>query len=345
MRRSIASSLGLLLWAAMVASHAQVTVTAPSAAQRCLTRGEVLLGTPAYPPHALANKASGSVKVALEFSAPDTAPRLLKIEAQGTDGDEHTDAFERSVREFIAAYRVPCLRADEKSLLNQEFVFTPHDRRAVTIMASHDEQSMRADRLRGCMRHLKPDDKPVYPPVDLRDERQGTAVLRVEFIGPDTAPRVAVLDDGGSRWFGEEARDYAVGFRAPCHDRAGPAEVVQLYVFKIEGGRRVILQDMAFLTLLRSFKGIRSANVYFDFNTMGCPFDVHFQPMQPYARNTTGEVGPPNSERRFFLDWLSRQQLDLPPMALNAVIGQPTRVTVPCTLLDLGQRLGGGGSQ
>ena len=29
--------------------RAQTTTVAPSAAQRCLTRGELLLGTPAYP--------------------------------------------------------------------------------------------------------------------------------------------------------------------------------------------------------------------------------------------------------------------------------------------------------
>jgi hypothetical protein len=342
MRKRVASIVGLWLLAVAGATQAQTTVVAPSAAQRCLTRGEVLLGTPEYPQRALERKASGRVTVELEFSAPDAAPRVLKIDSKS--GDD-ADAFERAVRDFTAAYRVPCLRADERSLLNQEFVFVPHDLRGVTMMASRDEQSVRAERLRRCMRHGKPDDKPAYPLPDLRVERQGTAILRVEFTGPDEAPRVAVLDDGGSRWFGEGARDYALGYRMPCHDRSGSVDVVQLYVYKIEGGSRIVLTDMAFLSLLRSIKGIRSASVYFDFNTMGCPFDVHFQPMQPHAPNTVGEVGPPNPERRFFLDWLSRQQLDLPQRELNAVIGQSALVSVPCTVLNLGQRSGGGGSQ
>jgi hypothetical protein len=305
----------------------------------------VLLGTPAYPQRALEYKASGRVKVELEFSAPDAAPRVLKIDSKGSDGSEHADAFERSVREFIAAYRVPCLRPNERSLLNQEFVFLPQDLRGVTMMSSKDEQSVRAERLVQCVRNLRPDEKPTYPMHDLHAERQGTAIVRAEFMGPDEAPRVTVLDDGGSRWFGEEARDHALRNRMPCHDRAGPVDSVLLYVFKLEGGSRVVMNDMGLLTLLRSIKGIRSASVYFDFNTMGCPFDLHFKAMQPHALNQLGEIGPPNPERLFFLDWLSRQQLDLAPRELNAVIGQSARVSVPCTVLNLGQRSGGGAAQ
>jgi hypothetical protein len=92
-------------------------------------------------------------------------------------------------------------------------------------------------------------------------------------------------------------------------------------------------------------KGIREANVYFDFNTMGCPFDVRFDPQQPVLPNGVGEVGSSNPERRFFLDWLTRQQLDLPKQQLNALLGQQAVVTVPCTVINLGARQGGGGSK
>jgi hypothetical protein len=339
MRLRSAWLVAVLLFAAAAVARAQTTVAAPSAAERCLTRGE---GTPAYPPQALEVRASGRVLVELEFAAPDASPRLGKIEAQS---DEFADAFERSVREFIKAYRVPCLRADEKSLLKQEFVFSPHDLRGVTMLTAQDEQSARAQRLRRCMLHQRPDDKPAYPLVESSRGRQGTAVVRAEFVSPDEPARVTVLDDGGSHWFGEVARKHALGYRLPCHDGAGAVDVVQLYVFKMDGGDRVVIKDMGLLSLLRNLKGIRSTSLYFDFHTMGCPFDLRFTAMQPHALNQVGEMGAPNPERRFFLEWLSRQQLDMPQRELNALLGQSALVSVPCTVLRLGQQSGGGGSQ
>ncbi len=341
----LALVVGMVLVAATGVSHAQTTVVAPSAAQRCLTRGDVLLGAPAFPQRALQFKASGRVTVELEFTAADAAPRLLKIESKDVGRSEFAELFEKSVREFIQAYRVPCLRQDEISLLNQEFVFLPQDLRGVTMMALEDEQSAREQRLRGCMLHQRPDDKPSYPAADLRAERQGTAVVRAEFVDAESPPRVTILDDGGSGSFGARARNYALGWRLPCHDGAGSVSVVSLFEYRIDGGSRVVLTDSSLLTLLPAIKGIRSANLYFDFNTMDCPFDVHLQVMQPHAFNRVGEIGTPNPERRFFLDWLSRQQLDLPPRELNAVIGQSARVSVPCTILNLGSQSGGGASK
>lgn len=342
MRRVLAA---VLLVVTVSGVSAQTTSVLPSAAQRCLTRGELLLGTPAYPQAALEAKASGRVRLELEFTASDAAPDLLRLEVDRVDRREHADEFERSVREFVKAYRVPCLNAGEKSKLTQEFVFLPHDRRGVTMMASSDQSLGRGERLRGCLTHQDPKAKPSYPAADLRAERQGTAVVRLEFAGADTPPIVTVLDDGSGRRFAEVSREHALGYRMPCHDGAGPAGLLRLYQFTMEGGSRVTLKDVLFPTLVAAFRGIRSANVYFDFNTMGCPFEVVFRPMQPHAPNDVGVVGAVNDERRFFLDWMSRQQFNLPPREANALIGQEARVSVPCMVLNLGATSGGGASQ
>jgi hypothetical protein len=330
---------------AVSGAWAQTTSVLPSAAQRCLTRGELLLGTPAYPQAALEAKASGRVRLELEFTASDAAPELLRLDVDRFDRREHADQFERSVREFVKAYRVPCLSDGEKSKLTQEFVFVPHDRRGVTMMASSDQSLGRGEKLRGCLRHQDPKAQPAYPAADLRFERQGTAIVRLEFAAADTPPIVTVLDDGSGTQFAEVSREHALGYRMPCHDGAGPAGLLQLYRFKIEGGRRVTLKDVSFPSLVAAFRGIRTANVYFDFNTMGCPFEVLFRPMQPHAPNDVGVVGAVNEERRFFLDWISRQQLDLPAKQVNALIGQEARVSVPCMVLNLGATSGGGASQ
>ncbi len=324
---------------------AQTTSVLPSAAQRCLTRGELLLGTPAYPQEALEAKASGRVSVELEFAASDAAPELLRLDVDRVDQRAHAYQFERSVRDFIKAYRVPCLNAGEKSKVTQEFVFLPHDRRGVTMMASSDQSQVRGQRLRACLMHQDPKAQPSYPSSDLAAGRQGTTVVQLEFTAAGAPPSITILDDGDGAWFGDVSRKHALGYRVPCHDGAGPASLIQLYEFKIEGGSRVTLRDVSFPTLVAAFRGIRSASVYFDFNTMGCPFEVLFRPMQPHAPNDVGVVGPVNEERRFFLDWLSRQQLNLPPSQANALIGQEARVSVPCTILNLGPTSGGGASQ
>jgi hypothetical protein len=323
---------------------AQTTVVAPSPAQRCLTRGGPTLGTPAYPQEAFAVKVGARVVVDLEFASPTAAPLVRKIDAGDTDS-RFARAFTDEVRRFIGDYRVPCLPANETTSLRQEFAFLPQDGRPVSMLSSMSEQERRAGRMSGCMRHAQPGTKPDYPMNDLRREQQGTVVLRAEFADGDSAPKLTVLDDGGSGALADSAREFAEGFRLPCHDKAGAVDFVQLYIFKIEGGARVVLKDTPLLSLLGNVKGIRSANVYFDLNTMGCPFDVRFTPMQPHAPNRVGEIGDTNVERRFFLDWLTRLQIDLPQRQLNAVTGQDAVVSVPCTILRLGSTTGGSASQ
>jgi hypothetical protein len=322
---------------------AQVTMVAPSPVQRCLTRGEVLLGTPEYPQRAYARKERATVTVDLEFLRPDAAPRVVRMEAradQGSDGE-----FEAAVRRFIGDYRVPCLEQGRSATLRQEFVFIPTDGRPIAMFATADSSGLRADRFRQCLKHLNPGALPFYPNSALRGEQQGVVVLRVVFSNAGGPPRVEVLDNGGSRALLHSASTHAEDFRLPCHDGAGEVAFLQYYVFQIEGGARVAMRDMSLLTLLRSLKDIDKANVYFDFNAMACPFDLQFGPRQPHAPNMIGEVGDSNPERRFFLDWLSRQQLELPRPELNALLSQEAVVSVPCTVLNLGQRSGGGASK
>ena len=97
--------------------------------------------------------------------------------------------------------------------------------------------------------------------------------------------------------------------------------------------------------LLRSIKGLDKATVYFDFGRMGCPFDLRVSFWQPLSGNRVGEVGVVHPERRHFIEWLQRQQLDLDSRSRNQVLGQSLTVSVPCGVLDLGNSGGGGASQ
>jgi hypothetical protein len=326
-----------------VTAHAQTTRVAPSAAQRCLTRGELLLGTPVYPDAAYRLRIGAKVEVDMRFGSPDATPDIARLKLEA-DGRFEKD-FESAVRDFVAAYRVPCLPSGESVSLKQEFVFVPHDGRPVAMYSAPDAHAQRKAQSVRCVRHARPGTTPEYPLHLLRSERQGNVVLRLVFADAVSAPRTEVLDDGGARAFAETASEFAAEFRMPCHDGEGPVDLVLFYVFRMEGGPRVTLPDLSLLSLLRGLKGIESANAYFDFNTMGCPFDVRFEPLQPVLPNAVGEIGTHHPERRFFLEWLTRQQIDLPKPQLNALLGQRTVVTVPCTVLHLGANAGGGASK
>jgi TonB family protein len=331
------------VFALMVASTApcvlaqQQTLT-ESDTLACLTPAASQRGAPRYPEASFERREGGRFPVTLEFTAPDRAP---KVNFSGTGGlSELSDA----VLDFVRAYRVPCLKPGQVATLNQEFVFVPTDDRRVLWHAPVDDDDRRRERLANCVKHQSPGSKPNYPATVLNNGIEGTVVLKVSFAAGDMPPSVEVLDNAGSDRLAEAAKEFARGWRMPCHEGAS-VSVNQLYRFSIAGEPRMVLKDISLVTLISGFKGIRQANVYFDFNEMGCPFDLRFALYQPHSPNRVGEVGDALPARRFFLDWLRRQSLDLPAKQRNAIQGQITTVSVPCTVLRLVTTTGGGASQ
>lgn len=330
--------IGPLAAAAALGAAAQQQVLTPSETLACLTPAAADQGPPAYPEAQFARKEGGRVSVDLEFSAADRAPKV-KV-TYGADQRE----LSRAVLDHVRKYRVPCLKPEQTARLQQDFNFVPTDGRKVRWLAPVDTDDVRRSRLLACVKHKRPDTKPEYPWRALRDETQGTVVLRLAFDAPDAVPAIEVIDSAQSDALTLAASEFARDLRMPCHEGA-PISVSHYHVFRIADGPRMVLRDLSLVSLLRSIKGIKQANVYFDFKEMGCPFDLRFKLFQPYNLNQVGEVGEPHPERRFFLDWLQRQQFDLPAPTRNAVIGQITTVSVPCTVLNLGTTSGGGASQ
>ena len=310
----------------------------------CLTPAASERGAPKYPEASFERREGGGFPVTLEFTAPDRAPKVNFSGA--SDPSELKDA----VFDFVRAYRLPCLKPGQVATLNQEFVFVPTDGRRVRWHAPVDDDDLRRERLANCVKHQRPGSLPDYPvmslyPVTAQNRRvEGTVVLKLSFAAADMPPSIVVLDNAGSDRLTEAAKAFARGWRMPCHEGAS-VSVSQLYVFRISGASRLVLKDLPLATLVGSVKGIGQANVYFDFNEMGCPFDLRFALRQPHGLNSVGEVGDAFPARRFFLDWLRRQSLDFPEKDRNAVQGQITTVSVPCTVLKLGTTTGGGASQ
>ncbi len=320
------------------AVRAQTIAVAPSAAQRCLTRGELTLGTPSYPQESFERRDSGRVLVELTFQRPDAPPSLKVVDESG--GRPFVD----SVRTFVDAYRVPCLEAGQSATLRQEFVFRPTDGRRAYFTWPIDADALRQEQLQACVAHQKPQTSITYPERALRRGERGTVVVRLTFSDAASLPAITVLDNAGSSILTRAAVSHAEGYRMPCHTGA-PVDYVQFYIYRLEGEARLLLNDMPLTGFLRNVKGIEQTNAYFDFNTMGCPFEVRLTVHQPFTANAVGELGTHNPERRFFVDWLRRRELNVDTKTLRAVIAQETTIAVPCTILSLGNQPGGGASK
>jgi Gram-negative bacterial TonB protein C-terminal len=274
----------------------------------------------------------------LTFQRPDAAPSVKVIDEMG--GRPFVD----SVRTFVEAYRVPCLEGGQSATLRQEFVFRPTDGRRAYFSPPIDADARRQERLRACIAHQSPKEQIQYPNEAAKRGEHGTVIVRLTFSDATSPPTITVLDGVNSSALRRAAVSHAEGHRMPCHEGA-PVEYVQFYTYEFEGDARVRLNDMPLTSFLRNVKGIEQANAYFDFNTMACPFEVRLTLQQPFTANEVGELGTPNPERRFFIDWLRRRELNLDTKTLKAVIAQQTTIAVPCTILSLGNQPGGGASK
>jgi hypothetical protein len=328
--------LGALWLLPAVAAQAVTITLAPSEALRCLTPGEAERGAVDYPKELFDRKEGGVVDVELTFTAPSDAP---KVNVTNEPVHELANAVQRHVRK----YRVPCLGAGQTTTLRQSFQFSPTDGRKVNWTRVRDSVETTQRVQTRCIVHSTTQ-TPSYPLSALRQEAQGTVMLRLTFASADGAPQTEVLDDTPHPHLIEAATRHAVGYRMPCHSGQAVSTVHE-YRFKIDGGDRIVAKDVGLVTFLRSVKDIQKAQVYFDLNTMQCPFDVRIELRQPIGDNRVGEVGDAVAERQFFLEWLSRLRLNVDRQTQNRLLGQPMTISVPCGVVSLGNRPGGGASQ
>jgi Gram-negative bacterial TonB protein C-terminal len=287
-----------------------------------------------YPPDALKRKEGGIVRTEMSFTDP-AAPPAIKIL------DQPLEVLADAVKASLRRYRVPCLQPGQRAVISQEFRFDPGDGRKVMWSRLRDSGDAERTRLQAC---LTVPAQPEYPTGALRREAQGVVVLRLTFTDASSPPQVTVLDetpDKGLIWAATQAVEK---MRLPCH-AGGSVSYAFTYNFKIDGGDRFVVSDMPLTTYLRSVKDIGKAQVFFDFSTMKCPFDLRVAMWQPTADNRVGEVGESVPERAFFIDWLSRQRLVLPARQQNRLIGQEFNLSVPCGALNLTHVTGSGASQ
>ncbi len=313
-----------LAW--VVPAHAQEsTMLASSPAQECMTRGTE---PPEYPLELYERRDDATLNVELIFGGPDDAPRVVVKSDTAYDG-----RFEAAVRKYVRQFRVPCMKAEDAPVrLRQVYVFTPNDGRKVAVSAPVDERAQERKAKLACITHVLNIKAPSYSRNALLVDAQGPVIVNLRFVQPDAPPEVRILA-AAHKLLKQEIEDYSAGLRLPCLE-GDTISLNRLYDFKLVGGERTVLRDTKLPQLLASARNL-TAPVFFNFDTMGCPFDVRMTYFQPYLSNDVHELETSRPARQPFLDWLSGLTLNLDEKTNLRVVGKQMTIGVPCGSLDL----------
>lgn len=297
----------------------------------CLTSTKPQDKTPAYPQAALAKAATAVTRVRLRFTSADQGPA---VDVTFNSGDE---SFAQAVRAYVGAYRLPCLgRSSAPVDADQEFQFIAPAVRWNYPPLGRTKWTSLADA--ECLAGIKNAEPPWFPRNLSEQGVSGTAVLRIEFISATAPPLVKVLFNGGRPNFADAATVSVQKYRLPCLKPEWlPVVATQDFVFIYGAAEDSNRPEPVFplAKFVSAIRDVRDQKVRFDFNTMGCPFELKFKPYQPYASNVVGQVGDDDPNRRDLIEWLKAVTLDIPDKLMRTAIGRVITVTVPCTVLDL----------
>ena len=157
-------------------------------------------------------------------------------------------------------------------------------------------------------------------------------IVRLRFASPTDPPEAQIVAGPPHGVLRRALEDFVTSYRLPCQT-GEPMSLDVLFHFRIEGGERAFVNDMT----LRQFVGLARSvpPARFDFNAMGCPFDLRVTHFQPYKPHGIGQLGEARAERLDFIAWLSQVQLRLDDKTALAVLGSEFTVSVPCGTLDL----------
>ena len=173
------------------------------------------------------------------------------------------------------------------------------------------------------------DDKLEYPKEALGRKDGGVVEAEMTFAAPDRAPRVKTLNHTGNT----ELEQYVGELRMPCQHGA-PVRSRILFDFRLIDGARTFLRDLTLKQFVGAARDVPSP-VYFDLNTMGCPFDLRVRYMRPHEKNAVSELDTANPVRKPFIDWLSNVTLNVSDAQLGQILGDSFTLTVPCGSVNL----------
>jgi hypothetical protein len=333
MKRALA---GLLLglsvaWAALAAPalpEAGAMLQLEPAEFACLTPAAADRQPIEYPEGARRARLSGLVQVRLVFQHPQKPPRISFVTRAGVR------EFDDLVENYVSAYRLPCLREDADPVTaTQEFEFKSDDGQPVVW---RDLRGDGVDLQSEACRPRYPAKHPEFPRAAMdRGVRFAALLVKTTFHGPTQPPEVTMLHQEATHHFVTEVSRWASQIRLPCLKEDQVVSTAQVFTFALDSEGDIFLRDRTLQQLVPAIDKLDEQHVHFDFNAMGCPFDVRLRLFQPVMKNPVGEVGASDPRRAAFLDWLSGISLKLPPKVFSHVMGSTMTVSVPCTQLDL----------
>lgn len=305
-------------------AQAQTDSTPPSVAQSlsCLSKPSSRIEYPAQ--HRL-DRGSGFMRLRLHFEKPDAAPRVEVL--SNTAREDMQDRVYR----YVADYRLPCLKpADGTVSAVQEFHFSNTDMEDLPVPEAPQR------RLAFCIVMPREDVRPIQ---SLSSQVQHVVASAVFSGKGDQAPEVKFLHSSGDKRLEEAVIERLQAYRLPCRTgKEEPQALHQQFTFVPVGHRRFVLKHDAFTlpAFLGMTQGAQQLKVFFDFNTMNCPFKVNYTLYGPALPNEVEVGGESDPNRVPFLKWLSQRQLAFSSdKQARELFGQTLQIQVPCGQLDL----------
>ncbi|MEJ6021413.1 hypothetical protein [Ramlibacter sp. PS4R-6] len=314
------------------ASAADALAAAPQANIACVELLAEAPRSPAFPEEAYQAKLGATIRLEMEFVDARREPRVRVLPPLGA---EPPAVFGEAARAFVRHYRNTCMKdGDPPVRVRQEFVFVPNDGRKVVWTIASVLGEGRADSMvAGCVRHLAPGTLPAFPRSAARDGKSGRVVIQAEFKALNEPPVVKVLAAGPRSDFAASATSFAEGYRLTCGEV--PVIAVQRFNFNLQGNAHYVLKDTNLQSFVAASRNAADKPVFFDLNSMGCPFEVRMEYWQPFFRNRVGEIGESRPERRALLDWLSGLKLNLKPSQEADFASEALTIAIPCGKIDL----------
>ncbi len=328
MRGFIVGLFGAVLACSLGLARAE---DSPSPDQRgtlsCLVKTAADLKLDAAPPQLDPRGLPSYVRLRMQFERADQPP-VIEVLAS-TAGE----ALRAAVLAHVAGYRLPCLKERPVAAF-QEFQFAPDlppDGGPLLVTAGS------ASTHASC---LVPPPQPFDPPTD-RPGQLLKALVLLSFSGDANAPPgVRVVKTNADERFSKSVVKHVEGTRAPCR-KAGdwPLYAEQMFVVRYGGDQvkpaRFTKERVSLSEFLGYMPDARARHVFFDLDTMHCPFTLQWTLNQPWARNQVGEVGGRDPNREALVDWLARLHSGLKPELMEQLVGASLLVDVPCGPLEI----------
>lgn len=298
---------------------------APSPAA-CLSSVTGERGTPEYPQEQWTSGTPGRVQVELTFTGPALRPEVTVLSGEG--GPEFVESVQRHVRDL----RLPCLEAaDVPARLRIDFNFNPIQRKPLPPEAI-DPYWAEQRRLLGCV--VAPTMPPTYPTEARERSLQGRVLVEMRFTSSDGPPEITIVSRPNSKPLLRFITPWAEKFRMPCY-AGSPVRASRMLVFRISGEERYGFREISLAQFVGGVRNIERQRLQLDFNTMGCPFEVRLQYLQPLRPNQAFWIGALHPGREPFLDWLESVELKLDESGQDTVFGDSLVILVPCMKIDL----------